>query len=153
MPSERMSKRTAVLIPSISAHRYIISGLKYTGCREFYVKSLLLSSMFAEMMRESHLPGTVQVSVAISVQSIRKHLYCIVCFVSFYVLFVCKCVLYFCHRVTTQLQLTNISYITSKKPFESFLMKLRSREEREFILELTCAFYKRALAIHLKCFA
>ena len=35
---------------------------------------------------------------------------CIVCFVSFYVLFVCKCVLYFCLRVTTQLQLTNISY-------------------------------------------
>jgi len=40
MPSERMSKRTAVLIPSISAHRYIISDLKYTGCREFHVKSL-----------------------------------------------------------------------------------------------------------------
>ena len=35
---------------------------------------------------------------------------CIVCFVSFCVLFVCKCVLYSCHRVTTQLQLTNISY-------------------------------------------
>ena len=34
----------------------------------------------------------------------------IVCFVSFCVLFVCKCVLYCCHRVTTQLQLTNISY-------------------------------------------
>ena len=28
----------------------------------------------------------------------------------FYVLFVCKCVLYYCHWVTTQLQLTNTSY-------------------------------------------
>jgi hypothetical protein len=31
-------------------------------------------------------------------------------FVLFHVLFVCKCVLYYCHRVFTQLQLTNISY-------------------------------------------
>ena len=36
---------------------------------------------------------------------------CSVCFVSFCVLFVCKCVLYYCHRVTTQLQLINISII------------------------------------------
>jgi len=31
---------------------------------------------------------------------------CIFCFVSFSVLFVCICVLYYCHRVATQLQLT-----------------------------------------------
>ena len=35
---------------------------------------------------------------------------CIVCFVSFCVLFLCKYVLYYCHRVENQLQLTNISY-------------------------------------------
>ena len=32
--------------------------------------------------------------------------------VLFYVLFVCKCVLYYCHWVSTQSQLTNISYIS-----------------------------------------
>jgi len=36
--------------------------------------------------------------------------------VLFCVLFVCKCVLYYCHRVATQFQLTNISYP------ESFLL-------------------------------
>jgi hypothetical protein len=34
---------------------------------------------------------------------------CIICFVTFPVLFVCICVQYYCHRVATQLQL-NISY-------------------------------------------
>ena len=35
---------------------------------------------------------------------------CIVCFVSFFIFFMCKRVLYYCHRVITQLQLKNISY-------------------------------------------
>jgi len=32
------------------------------------------------------------------------------CIVLFYVLFVCKCVLYYCQRVSSQLHLTNVSY-------------------------------------------
>ena len=44
-------------------------------------------------------------------------LFCILCFiVLFYIVFVCKCVLYYCHLVATQLQLTNISHHKSYEP-------------------------------------
>jgi hypothetical protein len=40
--------------------------------------------------------------------------FCIFCFiVLFCVLFLCKCVLYYCHRVSTQLQLNMSYHITS----------------------------------------
>ena len=42
-------------------------------------------------------------------RTIPKFLYC--SFVLFYVLFVCKCVFYNCHRVATHLQSTNIYHI------------------------------------------
>ena len=44
-----------------------------------------------------------------SIVCLCSYMYCL--FVLFYVLFVCKCVLYYRHRVSTQLQLTNIYHI------------------------------------------
>ena len=43
---------------------------------------------------------------------LRCSMYCLFCVVL--VLFVCKCVLYNCHRVETHMQSTNISYHIGK---------------------------------------
>ena len=66
---------------------------------------------------------------------------CIVCFVSFSVLFVCICVLYYCHRVATQLQL-NISYHISwmkRKIQSNFTEQIVSKAS---IKNRTLAFYR-----------
>jgi hypothetical protein len=47
--------------------------------------------------------------LSVKLQNFCVFLY-VVCFVSLSALFVWKCVLYYCHRVATQLQLTNISH-------------------------------------------
>jgi hypothetical protein len=44
----------------------------------------------------------------------------------FYVLFVCKCILYYCHWVSTQLQLTNISIYRNVLPWDRIRVFLLS---------------------------
>jgi hypothetical protein len=59
--------------------------------------------------------------------------YCYVCsvLIMFCVLFVCKYVLYYCHRVSTQLQLTNIS-ISRGRPWPTGeLLRNGKKNERK----------------------
>jgi hypothetical protein len=70
---------------------------------------------------------------------------CIVCFVMFTVLFVCICVLNYCRRVATQLQL-NISYHTLSQIFSALTLSW-------FMLGLTVVANHVfcMLLVHLKC--
>ena len=57
-----------------------------------------------------------------------------------YVLFVCKCVLYYCHRVATQLQLTNISYhISTQKTRQTVVEGCRSQLGFISVCNVKCA--------------
>jgi len=62
---------------------------------------------------------------------------CIVCFVSFSVLFVCICVLNYCHRVATQLQFKYIlSYLIKRTQLNFFAFKIHCISL--FLLEHFC---------------
>jgi len=64
---------------------------------------------------------------------------CIFCFVLFCVLFVCKCVLHYWHRVATLLQLTNISYHISYHNIISY----------HFIYHITSHIYHNIISCHI----
>ena len=63
-----------------------------------------------KLAKTGHGPHSSKLVVICVVLLLFVLFYVLFVFVLFYVLFVCKCVRYYCHRVLTQMQLTNISY-------------------------------------------
>jgi len=96
---------TLIVCTHCSVHSVFIvqTGILPTTLSEVFPCFFLSSNANARvyLAKTGHSPHSSQMNCVVL---------CIVCFVSFCVLFVCKCVLYYCHRVSTQFQLTNISY-------------------------------------------
>jgi len=70
-----------------------------------------------KLPKKWHGPHSSKSVIICVVQLLFVLFYVLFVFLLFYVLFVCKCVLYYCHRVLTQLQLTNISFLMSNRTF------------------------------------
>jgi len=89
---------------------YCITNRSYSFGSIFY--HCIYGCMFCMLLFNS--VNYVILLLCLCILSVMYVLFCTFCFiVLFCVLFVCKCVLYYCHGVSTQLQLTNISYHVS----------------------------------------
>ena len=112
--SEVLSNRVSTII------RRYIDHMKFVACMAFFVYHILsyffgsifyyciYSCVFCMLL--FNFVNCVFLLLRLCILIVMYVLFCVFCFiVLFCVLFVCKCVLYYCHRVLTQLQLTNIS--------------------------------------------
>ena len=74
----------------------------------------------------------VFLALCLCILTVMYVLFWVFCFiVLFCVVCVCKCVLYYCHRVSAQLQLTNISYHIISSVFEAVKFSSLSTEYNE----------------------
>ena len=83
--------------------------VKSTGT---HIEPVLYHCMYGRMFRMLffNFVNYVFLLLCLCILIVMYVLFCIICFILlFHVLFVCKYVLYYCHRVSSQLHLTNVS--------------------------------------------
>ena len=115
--SEGHSKRLSSIIRRYTDHMKFaaITAFSFiTFFHIFLVPFFLLLYIWLHVMYAVVQFCKLCIFIVMFMYSYCSVLFCVFCFiVSFCVLFVCKCVLYYCHWVSTQLQLTNIYHIIS----------------------------------------
>ena len=97
------SRKPYCLIALIRSRTYLLTLACYS-CAFLFLKELILYTKdfraFSSVVRQMPRYNSQR---RVTARTLPKLI------VLFCVLFVCKCVLYYCHRVSTHLQLTNIS--------------------------------------------
>jgi hypothetical protein len=102
-----------------SLHKYYMAFLFITFFHVLLVPFLIIVCMVVRMrcmllfnfVNYVFLLLCLCILIVMFLYSYRYVLFHVFCFTVFFcALFACKCVLYYCHRLSTQLQLTKISY-------------------------------------------
>jgi hypothetical protein len=102
--SEGLSNRVSIIIRRYTDHMKF-AALSYPFGSNLY--HCIYGCMFCMLL--FNFVNYVLLLLYLCILIVMYVPFCVFCFiVLFCVLFVCKCVLYYCHRVSIQLQLTNI---------------------------------------------